>query len=127
MYLLDTNIILEILFGQKNAEKCYDFIYAHQNQELFLTDFAYFSISVKLFNFKKYSVSEDLRYEFIDTRIITIIKLELGDWEKIIQVSSKYNFDFDDSYQFVAAEKYNLKIVSYDKDFDLTSVKRLIP
>ena len=92
-----------------------------------MTDFSYFSISLKLFNLKKFSVLEDLQEELINSRIITIIKLEVDDWKTIIQVSKKYNIDFDDSYQFVSASKFNFKLVSYDKDFDSTSIERTEP
>ena len=34
--------------------------------------------------------------------------------------------DFDDAYQYVAAERFDLEIVSFD-DFDRTSIGRLPP
>jgi len=35
--------------------------------------------------------------------------------------------DFDDAYQYVTAEKFNLTIVSYDIDFDKTELGRKTP
>jgi len=32
----------------------------------------------------------------------------------------QFDLDFDDAYQYVAAEKYGLTIVSLDRDFDQT-------
>ena len=32
----------------------------------------------------------------------------------------QFSLDFDDAYQYVAAEKYGLTIVSFDNDFDRT-------
>ena len=127
MYLLDTNIILEILLDQKNAEKCANFINAHLNQVLFITDFSYFSISVKMFNLKRFKDLQKLHEDLIISRIITIIKLESIDWDRVIHISKEFNLDFDDSYQFAAATKFSLQIVSYDKDFDLTSLNRFKP
>jgi predicted nucleic acid-binding protein len=38
----------------------------------------------------------------------------------------RFNLDFDDAYQYVVAEKYNLTIISFDSDFDRTELKRKI-
>ena len=35
--------------------------------------------------------------------------------------------DFDDAYHYAAAEKHNLIIVSFDRDFDRTERGRQIP
>lgn len=50
--------------------------------------------------------------------------------QDLIQVSktmNKFGLDFDDAYQYVAAEKYDLTIISFDSDFDNTKRKRKTP
>ena len=42
-------------------------------------------------------------------------------------ISKKFNLDFDDAYQYVAAEEYNLTLVSFDSDFDRTERGRKTP
>ncbi len=37
------------------------------------------------------------------------------------------NIDFDDAYQYSAANRHGLKIVSFDADFDRTTEGRLFP
>ena len=39
----------------------------------------------------------------------------------------RFGLDFDDAYQYVAAEKNDLTIVSFDKDFDRTERGRVPP
>jgi predicted nucleic acid-binding protein len=39
----------------------------------------------------------------------------------------QFDLDFDDAYQYVAAEKYGLTIVSLDHDFDQTERGRKTP
>ena len=39
----------------------------------------------------------------------------------------KFKLDFDDAYQYVAADKYDLIIVSFDTDFDTTEKGRKTP
>lgn len=38
-----------------------------------------------------------------------------------------YGLDFDDAYQYAVAEKHNLTLVSFDKDFDRTERGRKTP
>jgi len=39
----------------------------------------------------------------------------------------RFHLDFDDAYQYVAAEKYDLTLVSFDADFDRTPRGRRTP
>jgi len=39
----------------------------------------------------------------------------------------EFKLDFDDAYQYIAAEKYDLTIVSFDSDFDRTTRGRKTP
>jgi len=52
----------------------------------------------------------------IDCRI-PILSLAIEDMQEVISTSEHFNLDFDDAYQYVVAEKYDLEIVSFDTDF----------
>jgi len=41
--------------------------------------------------------------------------------------AKRFNLDFDDAYQYAAAEKYILTLVSHDRDFDGTELGRTTP
>ncbi|MBU1298510.1 MAG: PIN domain-containing protein [Bacteroidetes bacterium] len=45
----------------------------------------------------------------------------------IVESSQKFKLDFDDAYQYSTSEKYDLIIVSFDKDFDRTQRGRIQP
>ncbi|RPI37410.1 MAG: PIN domain-containing protein [Methanoregulaceae archaeon] len=47
--------------------------------------------------------------------------------KRLEHVSLSFRLDFDDAYQYVVAEKFDLALVSFDTDFDRTDRKRLIP
>jgi uncharacterized protein len=40
---------------------------------------------------------------------------------------NKFHLDFDDAYQYVAAKRNGLLLVSFDADFDKTDIKRKVP
>ncbi len=56
-----------------------------------------------------------------------MVSLSYEDMGNVIEVSARFNLDFDDAYQYVVAEKYNLTIISFDSDFDRTELGRKTP
>jgi len=55
------------------------------------------------------------------------LSLNLGDMFSLLEFVKKFGLDFDDAYQYTIAEKYNLQIISFDRDFDRTERKRKDP
>jgi hypothetical protein len=39
---------------------------------------------------------------------------------ELVIIMERYKLDFDDAYQYLAAEKFRLTLVSFDRDFDGT-------
>ncbi|VAX15232.1 hypothetical protein MNBD_IGNAVI01-3167 [hydrothermal vent metagenome] len=116
MYLLDTNIFLEILLGQEKSNVCKTFINSH-NHEMFISDFSLHSIGVILFRHKK----RDIFIEFLRDIIskIRIINLPSSEYLKLFHPDTKYELDFDDFYQYIIAKYYDLQIVTMDSDFKI--------
>ena len=57
----------------------------------------------------------------------TIISLSDSDMVTVINAAQDFSLDFDDAYQYVAADKYDLTIISFDSDFDRTEKGRKTP
>jgi len=112
--LIDTNIFLEILLEQNNKEKCKKFLNKNFGN-LHLSDFSLHSIGVILFRNRK----EDIFLNFINDILpdIELLSLNKSDYEIVNHKSNNFILDFDDSYQCAIAEKYELGIVTMDKDF----------
>ena len=47
--------------------------------------------------------------------------------QRLIETMTEYQFDFDDAYQYVAAEKYGAELISFDSDFDKAERGRKTP
>jgi predicted nucleic acid-binding protein len=58
---------------------------------------------------------------------VLLVRLGPEHMSRLIEVSSQFNLDFDDAYQYVAAELRGLVIVSFDGDFDRTLLGRKTP
>lgn len=125
--MVDTNIWLERLLNQEKSVDVKTFFDNVFTDQLFITDFTIHSIGVILLRLKK----DDLLIKFIDDAFIAgdvrIIHLSPEDITHIVDVTKKYKLDFDDAYQYAAAKKYNLTIVSFDSDFDKTELGRKTP
>jgi uncharacterized protein len=45
----------------------------------------------------------------------------------VIEIQKAHALDFDDSFQYAAAERFDLKLVSFGTDFDRTPRGRMTP
>lgn len=127
MYLVDTNVWLERLLDQVRSEEVARFLNHIPTERLFITDFAFHSIGVVLRRLDR--IDALLRFvqdAFIDGAVI-LIHLEPADIRRLVRVTEQFDLDFDDAYQYVAAEKLDLTIVSFDTDFDQTERGRKSP
>lgn len=69
----------------------------------------------------------DVLQDVIDQAGVTVVSLNAAEMEGVAAIASKHRLDFDDAYQYVAAETYDLILVSLDSDFDRTVRGRVTP
>ena len=123
MYLVDTNVWLERLLDQTKANEVGHFLDRVSSERLFITDFAFHSIGVVMVKLdRKDGLSRFVQDILIDGAV-PLIHLEPEDTQHLLRIIEQFGFDFDDAYQYSAAEKYNLTIVSLDSDFDRSPVE----
>ncbi len=127
MYLVDTNIWLERLLAQAKSDEVGDFLSRVPSSEMFITDFAFHSICVVLTRLNKEAALLDFVQDVFVDGAVTLAAIPPEETHSVITVKDKYNLDFDDAYQCVAAEKHDLVIVSFDRDFDRTARGKKTP
>ena len=120
MYLIDTNIFLEILLSQKQKDICKEFLVSNI-EHIYISDFSLHSIGVILFRNNKETVFNKFVEDIIQKIKILTLSEEL--YSDLGEVKEEYGLDFDDAYQFKTAEEYGLSIVTQDKDFEKVSAK----
>ncbi|MBI3742359.1 MAG: type II toxin-antitoxin system VapC family toxin [Chloroflexi bacterium] len=125
--LLDTNIFLEILLEQEKAENAKLLLIQVDEHEFYLSDYSLHSIGLALFRRKKHEAFRQFVQEMLVDAGIGILSLYAEDMNAVSDASQKSNLDFDDAYQLALAKKHDLKIVSFDSDFDKTERGRLTP
>jgi hypothetical protein len=126
-YLVDTNVWLERLLDQEKSDivsKLFDLV---PTDELFVSDFSMHSIGVILSRLKRYDVFERFIDDLFINGQIESLTLDTMDLLDVVGNIQKYNLDFDDSYQFSVAQKYDLTILTFDKDFDIKGIRKNTP
>ncbi len=125
--LLDTNIFLEIILDQEKSAEAKSLLLLNGNINFYISDFALHSIGLLLFQRHQHIAFEQFVDDVILNGGISALTLSVQDLKSVIEASREFKLDFDDAYQYVAAIKYDLSIVSYDEHFDRTTRGRKTP
>jgi len=125
MYLIDTNILLELLLDQERADEAERFLLGNSLKDFYITEFSLYSMGIIMFHRGLYNPFLD----FLDDLMkqVDILDLSVQEMKDIGEAAQKFELDFDDAYQYAVAEKHGLEIVSFDTDFDRTDRGRITP
>lgn len=126
MYLVDTNIWLERLLGQSGSDDVGLFLTVIPPTEILISDFSLHSVGVILGRLKCIDILPLFVSDIIDSGV-GLVSIAANNLPKVINAMSSFSLDFDDAYQYVAAQQSGATIISYDKDFDRTDISRKTP
>lgn len=127
MYLLDTNIWLELLLDREHAHEVKDFLLSVPSEMLCITDFSLHSIGVILGRLGSIPVFCDFISDLVINGSVFIIALKPSQMNSLVEAMEMYHLDFDDAYQYTASLESNLRLVSFDRDFNRTPCGRCTP
>lgn len=127
MYLLDSNIFLELLLDQEKADEVEKFLRAVPREKLHISEFSLYSVGIVLFRRKLFDTFVRVVDDLIIRDGVRLLRLPIQEMEKLTAVARGFDLDFDDAYQYLVAERYGLKIISFDSDFDRTGKDRKTP
>ena len=122
MYLVDTNVFLEVLLTQERRESCKKFLEKNIGN-LYISDFSLHSIGVILFRNDKEKIFQKFANDVLPN--VKIITLSKRAYEDLAGIKKKLELDFDDAYQYKVAKEHDLEIATLDKDFE--KVKNDVP
>jgi predicted nucleic acid-binding protein len=134
MYLIDTNIFLEVLLKRKRKEDCKIFLRKVKNGELtaVFSHFSLYSIEILLTSQKKYHALRKFLMSLTRYKGLIIYNTKVSDQLKIVELIKKYSLDFDDALQLCVALMNQITIIvsfdgHFDKDFKDIEFKRVEP
>ena len=127
MYLTDTNIWLERLLDQEQSAEVGQFLAQTPSDQLLMSDFTLHSIGVILGRLGQPVVLSQFADDVFVQGGVALVSVQPEAMDRLVAVMERLNLDFDDAYQYVAAEQSNAVIVSFDDDFDRTDCRRQTP
>jgi len=127
MYLLDSNIFLEMLLDQDKADEVEQLLRTKPKGKCYISEFSLYSVGIVLFHRRLFETFASFLNDLIVTGGVRLLRLSVQDMEEVATIARRFSLDFDDAYQYVAAEKYGLTIISFDTDFDRTEKGRKTP
>ena len=127
MYLVDTNVWLEVLLAQQQASEAKAFFERIDASQLAITEFSLYSLGIILTRLNKDHAFTDFLSDVMEEAQVACIRLDPADLKQALAFHRQFQLDFDDAYQYAAAEKLDLVIVSFDKGFDRTIRGRKTP
>jgi predicted nucleic acid-binding protein len=126
-YLVDTNVWLERLLDQEKSEIASRFFDLIPIDQLYVSDFAIHSIGVILSRLKRFDILKKFIDDLFVNGQIEQLSLDSSNILNVIDNIQRFNLDFDDSYQFTLSQKYDLTIITFDKNFDVKGIKKKTP
>lgn len=117
--LIDSNIILEMVFNQAKSKDCKKLINAIDerlfNEKIYITRFALSAIEAMSSGEKPDFLRDFLL--LIHEEKLHIFELSIADELMVNSIHSDLGLDFDDAVQYIAANKLGTYLVTFDKDF----------
>jgi uncharacterized protein len=130
MYLVDTNIFLEVLLSRAKKEECKNFLKSLRDGEKsgIVTDFSIHSIIVIMSNFNKLNELKTFLLSLIAYKGLQIYSTTINDEVKAVEIATTHNLDMDDAIQYSTALSANADaILSFDKHFSSLNIPREEP
>jgi len=127
VYLLDTNIWLERLLGQAQSAVVGELLALLPTEQILMTDFTLHSIGVILNRCRQRTTFTVFVQDVIIDGRVAVVSLPPNAMARVVALMDQFGLDFDDAYQYSAAERENVAIISFDTHFDQTERGRQLP
>jgi len=130
MFLIDTNIFLEVMLAQAKRKACTEFLNAVRTgkHKAAVTDFTMYSIMIILDGRGKLRELDRFLRSFSAYKGLTLYATSLEDKVNAVELAANGEFDVDDAIQYASARSLRAKaVVSLDRDFDNREIPRKDP
>ncbi|HEX9970958.1 MAG TPA: PIN domain-containing protein [bacterium] len=123
MKLVDTNIFLEILLQQKKSEIAKGILreLIETNEPFIITSFTIHSIIVILEKRRMINELQIFMSSLSEMENLLFYYPTFEEEREIITNMTRWNLDFDDSFQYFVAQKMDAEIITFDHDFQKIS------
>jgi len=130
MYLVDTNIFLEVLLSRAKKDECEDFLGSLRDGKKsgVVTDFTIHSIVVIMDGLNRLGELKTFLLSLLGYKGLHVYSTTITDEVKATELAVEQNLDMDDAIQYSSALTVKADaIVSFDKHLDDLKIPRVEP
>ncbi len=130
MFLIDTNVFLEVMLARAKRKACIEFLNAVKigREKAAVTDFTIYSIMIILDGCGKLRELDRFLRSFAAYKGLTLYATSLEDKLEAVELAINGEFDVDDAVQYASARSLGAKaIISLDRHFDDHVIPRMDP
>lgn len=130
MYLVDTNIFLEVLLSRPRKEECKKLLKTLRDGKNsgIITDFTIHSIIVIMDELKKHNELKKFLLSLTAYKGLHVYQTNIADEAKATELATAQKLDMDDAIQYSSALSANADaIISFDKHFNGLKIPRVEP
>jgi uncharacterized protein len=125
--LLDANVILEVLLEQRQADAAAELLANNGEHDLYLSNFALHAVCLISLRHHALQVLIQFLNDAVVSSSLNVLEIPSEELLEVLDTAQLLRLDFDDAYQYTVAEKHDLILVSFDKDFAHTPRGRQTP
>lgn len=122
MYLIDTNILLEIFLQRERSPEAKRFLRIIPFSNIYVTDLTIYSIGLSLFKANLPDTYLTFLNDLFTNGEVWRVELMMDNMPKVAETAQKYQMNFHDAYQYVSAEIYSLILVSFNDVYSRTEL-----
>jgi len=130
MYLVDTNIFLEVMLSRRRKDECKLFLKMLRDGEILgtVTDFSVHSITVLLDRLNRPEKLKTFLLSLTGYRGLAVHYTSIAEEVRAVELAREKKLDIDDALQYAVALSIGADaIVSFDEDFNNLEIPRLEP
>jgi predicted nucleic acid-binding protein len=130
VYLVDTNIFLEVMLSRKRSSECKRFLAMLRDGRAsgVVSDFSVHSIMVLLDSMKRREKLRTFLASLTGYKGLRVHFTTIAEELRAIELAEREELDIDDAIQYAVALSVGAEaIVSFDRDFDSLKIPRVEP
>ncbi|TSC77754.1 MAG: PilT domain-containing protein [Parcubacteria group bacterium Gr01-1014_33] len=127
-FVIDANVFLELILGQERGDECRKFLnWLSDRSEGIAASFTIHAVEAIAGKTEAGRKSLRTFFELLAQSDFEVYTTSLEEEEMILDITERQGLDFDDGLHYFISKKFGAILVSFDKDFDHTDIKRLTP
>jgi predicted nucleic acid-binding protein len=130
VYLVDTNIFLEVMLSRKRSSECKRFLAMLRDGKAsgVVSDFSIHSIMVLLDSLKRREKLRTFLASLAGYKGLRVHFTSIAEELRAVELAEREGLDIDDAIQYAVALSVGAEaIVSFDRDFDGLKIPRVEP